>query len=241
MTLSRRLGFIMHAGVLALPAAAQHHRAAKSPGTGGFLEVQGVVTDAATGLPIPGVTVSGEGVKSNVTAADGKYGIWLTKGHVVLLTADHFAYNSATQSVTVADRTTLNFSLTPKPTVIVKTTDGKSYTLDYVTAQFAYLIPFSGYIHGDNANICTNDGKTQSPDKSTMTKVVGPAVSTTVTPCCTLGPMMQVTFYMKDGTSFPANFIDSCYGNEVDFLGRERSSGTFLYFKWTDIAEVDFP
>lgn len=242
MTLSRRLCFsLILAGALALPAAAQHHRAAKSGSTGGMIEVTGVITDQATGQPILGATVSGEGQKSTPTDATGHYGLWLTRGHVVALTADHFAYNSATQSVTVTDRVTLNFALTGKPAVTVKLVNGETHILDYATSQFAYVITFSGYVRGDAANICKNDGTTATPDKSTVSKVIGPGVSVNQPACCTIGPLVQVNFQMKDGTSFPANFIDSCYGYNVDFLGRERSTGNFLYFHWTDIAEVDFP
>ena len=46
---------------------------------------------------------------------------------------------------------------------------------------------------------------------------------------------------MKSGEKSHVFFNDSCFGNEVDFLGREKSTGTYLYFRFTDIAEIDFP
>ena len=45
----------------------------------------------------------------------------------------------------------------------------------------------------------------------------------------------------RSGQKTQAYFNDSCFGNEVDFIGRERSSGQYLYFNFTNIAEIDFP
>ena len=43
--------------------------------------------------------------------------------------------------------------------------------------------------------------------------------------------------YVRRTLNVPAQLV----GNEVDFLGREKSTGTYLYFRFTDIAEIDFP
>jgi hypothetical protein len=51
---------------------------------------------------------------------------------------------------------------------------------------------------------------------------------------------MAVTVEMKSGERTQAFFNDSCFGNEVDFIGRERTTGQFLYLKFTDIKELDF-
>jgi hypothetical protein len=50
-----------------------------------------------------------------------------------------------------------------------------------------------------------------------------------------------VNVEMKSGEKTAAYFNDSCYGYEVDFFGRERSTGTFLYDHFKDITEIDFP
>jgi hypothetical protein len=46
---------------------------------------------------------------------------------------------------------------------------------------------------------------------------------------------------MKNGAKMLAYFKDSCNGNDIDFLGREKSTGRFQYYRFTDINEVDFP
>jgi hypothetical protein len=52
---------------------------------------------------------------------------------------------------------------------------------------------------------------------------------------------MKAQLELKTGEKFTVYFNDSCLGNEVDFLGREKSSGVYQYFKFTDISEVVFP
>jgi hypothetical protein len=51
---------------------------------------------------------------------------------------------------------------------------------------------------------------------------------------------MAVTVEMKSGERTQAFFVDSCFGNEVDFIGRERSTGQYLYLRFTDITELVF-
>ena len=46
---------------------------------------------------------------------------------------------------------------------------------------------------------------------------------------------------MKSGEKTQVYFKDSCFGNEVDFVGRERSTGQFMYFNFANVAEIDFP
>ena len=112
---------------------------------------------------------------------------------------------------------------------------------DIDTAQFAYLIPFSGYVRSDAGNFCKDDGTSITPDKHAIKRVIGPAVPVDNSACCKIGPIFKAQVEMKTGEKFTVYFNDSCFGNEVDFLGREKSSGNYQYFKFADIAEVDFP
>ena len=52
---------------------------------------------------------------------------------------------------------------------------------------------------------------------------------------------MSVTAELKSGGSTPLYFNDSCFGYEVDFVGRELSTGQCLFFNFANIAEIDFP
>jgi hypothetical protein len=253
MTLASRLirrSAVAAVAILAaqLPLAAQtiRHRAVAPP-SNITVTLTGVISDATTGQPLANAQVSAEGHKSAFTDKSGAYSFKITKGRNVAVTAEQFAYNPQTLTIFGQDGQTLNFSLTPKPTVTVKLTAPQgdpakdTYILDVDSSQFAYLIPFSGYVRSDVGNFCKGDGSSITPAKKDIARVVGPAVPANIPACCTIGPVMQVSLELKSGEKLTVYFNDSCFGNEVDFLGREKSSGNYQYFKFTDITEVDFP
>jgi hypothetical protein len=251
MTLSRliRRGAVAGAAlfVALLPLQAQtttRHRAAAPPTIGPTVTITGVISDATNGQPLANAQVSAEGHKSAFTDASGVYHIDVSSGHNTAITAEQFAFTSQTLTVFAQTGATLNFALTPKPVVTVKLiapqNNKDTYTLDIDSAKFAYLIPFSGYVSGDVANFCKDDGTSITPDKHEIKRVIGPAVAVNFSACCRF-PIMKAQVEMKTGEKFNVYFNDSCLGNEVDFLGREKSSGQFQYFKFTDISEVDFP
>jgi len=66
-------------------------------------------------------------------------------------------------------------------------------------------------------------------------------VPATATQCCPSGNVMSANVEMKTGDKFKVYFKDSCGGAEVDFVGREKATGLYQYFRFTDIAEIDFP
>jgi len=250
--LIRRSAIAGAAIVVALfPLAAQsagRHRAVAPP-SNITVTLNGIITDASNGQPLANAQVSAEGRKSAVTDSTGAYTIKITKNLNVAVTADQFAYNPQTTVVFGAEGAHANFALTPKATVTVKLTKpqgdpGKekdTYVLDVDSSQFAYLIPFSGYIRSDAGNFCKDDGTSITPDKHDIKRILGPAVPADNAGCCKLGPVMKAQLELKTGASFPVYFNDSCFGNEVDFLGREKSSGQYQYFRFADIAEIDFP
>jgi hypothetical protein len=243
MTLVSRLTrSIAAVSLLALPLSAQtvRHRAAAQPPKE-TVTLFGTVRDAQTGQPIAGATVSADNRHSAVTKADGAYLLQIAKGINVTVVAEQSAYFPQTQSVFGQDHASLDFALSPKPTVTLHLTNGETWVLDIDSAQFAYVIPFSGYVHGDVANFCRDDGTAFTPNKRDIAKVIGPAQPVNFAPCCTLGPVMKVTVQMKNGDTFPVYFNDSCFGYEVDFLGRDKNTSVYQYFRFTDITEVDFP
>jgi len=252
MTLSRliRRGAVAGAAlfVALLPLQAQtntRHRAAAPPTIGGpAITLTGVITDATNGQPLANAQVTAEGHKSAFTDATGVYHIDVSSGHNLAVSAEQFAFNSQTLTVFAQTGATLNFALTPKPVVTVKLiapqNNKDTYTLDIDSSKFAYLIPFSGYVSGDVANFCKDDGTSITPDKHEIKRVIGPATQVDNPSCCRF-PIMKAQVEMKTGEKFTVYFNDSCLGNEVDFLGREKSSAQFQYFKFTDISEIDFP
>jgi hypothetical protein len=242
MTLSRiarRFGMFFLFFSLPLQAQLRHH--ALTPL--GEVTICGVVREASTGAPVAGAVVhSGTSFcMQGGTKADGKYTLTLPGGRTSLISAEHFAYDTQTVGFLPTNGGVLDFSLNPRPAVTVKLVSGQTKVLDLGTSKFGYLFPFAGYASADNANLCKPDGSPFAPLKTEIAKIIGPAVPVSFSPCCTIGAVSTVNVEMKSGEKTAAYFNDSCYGYEVDFFGRERSTGTFLYDHFKDITEIDFP
>jgi hypothetical protein len=207
-----------------------------------YVTISGVVRDATTGLPILGAIVhSGTSFcQAGGTKADGIYMLNIPGARPVLVTADHFAYASQTVAFTGSAGATLDFSLTPLPVATVRMVNGDTHIVTLDTAQFAFAIPLSNYARGDNANFCKSDGSAFAPFKGEFAKIIGPATPVNYAPCCTFGPILTLNVEMKSGEKLPVYFHDSCYESEVDFIGREVSTGQYLYLDFTKIAEIDF-
>ena len=239
MTLSRICAASLLIAASPLLAATKPH--AVTPV--GNVTITGTVLDATSGAPIAGAIVHSGTYYSdrNGTGPNGKYTITLPGGRATTLIVEDFAYEPMSQSVVPVSNGVLDLRLTTsRPTVTVVLKNGESHVLDLGTSQFGYYVVFSGYARSDNANFCKPDGSQFFPAKSDIAKIVGPATLADSTSCCTRGQVMAVNVEMKNGEKTKAFFNDSCFGNEVDFIGRERSSGQFLYLKFTDIAELDF-
>ena len=239
MTLSRILASSLI--LLAAPLFAQNrqHAAVTAP----MVTIHGVVRDAA-GAPVAGAIVrSGPYSSSRVngTLPDGKYSLTIPAGRPTLLTAEDFAFESVTTTITPAADSTVDFTLTvSRPTVTVKLLNGESHVLDLGTSKFAYYVVFAGYARFNNANLCRTDGSAFAPNKADFAKITGPFTVVNFSPCCSRGPVVTANVEMKSGEKTQVYFNESCYGSELDFLGRERSTGLFNYFKFDDIAEIDF-
>ena len=204
--------------------------------------ISGVVRDATTGLPILGAIVhSGTSFcQKGGTKADGVYSLTIPGARPVLITVDHFAYQTQTVVFTGAAGMTLDFLLTPLPVATVKMVNGDTHIVTVDTAQFGWAVPLSNYVRGDNANLCKADGSSFAPSKVDFAKIIGPPTSVNYAPCCTVGPILTMNVEMKSGDKFPAYFRDSCYETEIDFIGREASTGLYVYLDFTKIAEIDF-
>jgi len=240
LTFSRILAACLLLASAPLLAANNKERAATPPQN---VTISGVVRDS-NGAPVAGAILRSGTYFSNHngTAGDGKYTMTLPGGRPTLVTIEDFAYEPVTVTITPTKDAIIDFMVTTlRPGVTVKLTNGETHILDLGTSQFAYLITFSGYARFDNANFCKPDGTSIAPAKTEITKIVGPATSVNFNACCTRGPVMTLNIELKSGEKSQVYFNDSCFGNEVDFLGRERSTGLFNYFNFANIAEIDFP
>ncbi|MFB9238951.1 S8 family serine peptidase [Plantactinospora siamensis] len=91
--------------------------------------VTGTVTNAGTGAPLAGATVSSEG-RSATTGADGRYTLTLPAGeHTVTATAYGYASQTATVTVPEGGAVTRDFALVASPTVTISgtVTDGSGH------------------------------------------------------------------------------------------------------------------
>ena len=227
------------AAMMTMPAGAKTRRRAVSP-TGQTTQISGTAKDATTGLPVEdGVVASGG--QTTKTNGSGKFLLTLPIGKPSIISIEHPAFVAFAQSITPQSGGTYDFALTQKPSVTIKTKTGETHIVDIGTAQFAYQIPFSGYVRYDNGNFCKEDGSDFKPNKSEFSRVVGPAVPMTATQCCQFGSVMSANVEMKSGARLLVYFKDSCSGNEVDFVGREKATGRYQYFNFSNIAEIDFP
>ena len=237
MTLSRILAATL---LFAAPLAAQTRERAVAitdPVT-----ISGVVRDA-NGNPVAGAIVHSGSFYSyrNGTAPDGKYSLTLPGDRATLITVEDFAYETTTVTITPTKDAKVDLMVsTPRPTVTVKLTSGETRVLDLGTSQFGYYIPLSGYARTNNANFCKPDGTAFAPAKTEIAQIIGPATPVNFSACCTRGPVMTVNVELKSGEKTAVYFNDSCFGSEVDFIGRERSSGQYQYINFANIAQIDF-
>lgn len=208
-----------------------------------MVTVSGAIRNASGTAVAGAVVTSGNSASNrNGTGTDGKYSITVPGYRPTTLMVTDFAYDAQSFTLTPVEGTTFDITLTSPHTVVtVKMSNGDSHGLDISTSQFAYLVPLSGYVKSDTANLCLPDGSSIAPSKTDFSRIVGPGQSVTFGPCCSNGPTIMVTIQLKSGQKTAAYFNDACLGNEVDFVGRETATGLWQYLRFTDIAEIDFP
>jgi hypothetical protein len=221
-------------------SAAERRRVVAPPTPDELIVITGTVLDSATGVPVFQAQVVNE--SRTVTAdSQGKFSIRVPINRNTTVTAQRWGYTASSQTIRVAGTSAFEFRLAPKAVITLRESDGATHTLDYDSSQFAYLIPFSGYAKFDNADFCKTDGSKWQPAKEEFKRIVGPATSSTFSTCCTLGPVMSVDVEMKSGEATHVYFNDSCFGNEVDFVSRDRSNGQFVFYNFAKVSEIVFP
>lgn len=238
-----RSSFIAAVVIAAMPLAADVPGRVHPVKPLALVTISGVVRDSVTGAPIAVAVVhSGSAFydRNNGTKADGAYTLTVPSGRPVLITAEQFSYEPQTKTPIATAGMTLDFSLTPRATATVRLTNGVTHVLGLSSSSFAYAIPFSGYARFDNANFCKTDGSAFAPSKNDISKIIGPPTSVNFAPCCASGAVLSANVEMKSGEKMQVYFTDSCGDSEVDFIGRERSTGVYQYMNFKDIAEIDF-
>lgn len=226
--------------VLSFPVLAATPRRHASPPPYN-VRVTGVVTDATTDKPVASVevTILNSNAKG-VTDAQGKFTVTALGGYAIGLQAARTGYTAQTKTVTAVADTTVNFSLQPTPTSSVREVSGTVTQVDTESLKLAYLVPFSGYVSSNTGNFCLADGTVAKPNLSEISRLIGPATPQSVSKCCNF-PIMSMQVVYKTGVTSTVYFADSCFGNEIDVLGREHTTGQFVYFNLANVAEVTLP
>jgi len=243
MTLVSRISLCILIALAAIPAMAQtSRRRAVSPanGLGPTTKIVFTVKDASNGLAVAAATITYAG-QSQTTNANGQASLNLPIGKPAVVSVDHPAFAPFTQTITAQVNGTFDLNLTEKASVTIKTKTNETHVVDIGTAQFANAALFSNPVRSDKANFCKEDGTDFAPDKTEFTRILGPAVPESAAQCCQFGSVMSANVEMKSGAHLKVYFKDSCSGNEVDFVGREKATGQYTYFRFTDINEIDFP
>ena len=225
----------------ALPATASKRRAAISADpTTSEATLTGTVVDADTGAPVAFATIDAQ-VRRTTTDGAGKFTLKAVFPKSFNIEVRRTGYENLTQTVTLTGgTTTISPRLKSRPTIRMRTTAGTTYEFDYETAQFAFLVPLSGYVRSDAGNFCRGNGEAYTPDKSELRRV-GPVVEVASSPCCPNNRPLEGEVETKSGERFKVVYADSCLGTEVDFVGRDHITGQYVFTKMQDVAEVIFP
>lgn len=247
---SRAVRIIAALAILAMPFAVsgqqsrsdatqgKRHAALHGP-AGGTITLTGTITDGTTGAPIPEVEVV-VGDHQVVTDEQGQFNFPGLLSGSATLTFQRWGYQPVTRSLTLVAGSTVNLTLAPKPVIILKDTQGVSHRADYELSQFGYTVPFGNLAKADTIELCKTTGEHVIVDKSTIAKISGGANSVNSSACCKVGPVLNINLTLKGGQPFTAAISDSCFSDEV-FAARDRDTRQWVYLKFTDIAEIDFP
>jgi hypothetical protein len=225
----------------AVPVHAAKRRSVRSPSSGDSLTatLTGVVTDA----PVIYARVS-VGNRFDSTDESGKYElrnvtVFATTMPVV---AERTGYVAKTTTLTTGGAQTVNFVLTPTPTVQVRKVDGTTFSVDQESILFGYPVVFSGYREDESEDFCKPDGTQIVVHRSEIKQITGPAVPATSAACCPGVQTVRVNVELKTGEKTDMYFVDACNGfPNIDFKGRNHVTGKTEYTPFNQISSIVFP
>jgi hypothetical protein len=224
--------------VAALPlAAAGKRRSVQHPDTPSLPSglIAGFVLDETNNNPIVGAEIAA-GTQLTSTNEQGHFEINVPAGAGALIVRrsgyEQKSLSAISQNMTVR--------LKPTQTVLVRTTDNKTYNMDIESVQFGYMVPFSGYSRTNYAKFCRPGTPEFEPDRSQIKRITGPANLTTNASCCSR-EVRAANVELRSGEQFTGYFLDSCFGYDVAFIGRDHVSGKFEFLNFDHINEIVFP
>lgn len=216
-----------------------------SPPPAAEATIVGTVVDAVSNGPVINAEIFATSIRGYArTGGDGVFKMKVPVGGTVTLTISRFGYETQTATVVVASAGSLSqrFSMTSKPTVMIRTVSGTVYQIANETVEFGYIVPFGGFVKDRKVSMCKSDGTPFTPETSEMKRVRGPAVTVPNSPCCSTGGSASgVTLELRTGESSQAFFVDSCFGYAMEVIALDQVKASLVDIKLTEVAEIVFP
>lgn len=225
---------------------AQKRRAVRSPSAGAQFTatIKGTVVDAETGAPVAFASINIGDTRSSASR-EGNFELANVVGFGTnaSVTASRSGYNSQSLTIPGAGTHTLTFRLQGRPTVSVRMTNGTTSRIDDDSVKFGYVVLFGGQVASEEEDFCAADGTAMKLGATQIKRITGPATLVTNENCCSRqgAQLQRVRVELRNGTTSDLTFKDSCDGYTIDLIGKDHVSGTTLFVKFTDVAEVIFP
>lgn len=225
---------------------AQKRRSVRTPSPGAAFtaSVKGTVVDAVTGAPVAFASIN-IGNARTTTTREGNFELANVVGYGTgaSVSASRSGYTTQSLPLPGAGTHTLNFRLQGRPTVSVRLTNGTTSQIDDDSVKFGYVVVFGGQVASEEEDFCTSDGLAVRIGGTQIKRITGPATLVTNTHCCGRegAQLQRVRVELRSGQVSDLTFKDSCDGYTIDLIGKEHVSGTTLFVKFSDVAEVIFP
>ena len=227
----------------ALPSFAQKRRSVQHPGGAAVpfesVTVTGTVVDAVTGKPVYLANVR-VGARSDNTDKAGKFRLVSQVAGTGTITISRSGYTAVEQSITPGTHE-VNVRVQPTPTVTLRLKDGTIHNIDNESVEFGFVPPFGSYEKAESDDFCRPNGTSVALSRTDFKRIIGPATTATNSACCPERPLQKINAQLKSGETTDLFFVDSCLGYSIDFIGRDHAAGTFVYTKFSDVAEIIFP
>jgi hypothetical protein len=222
--------------VVALPAFARV-RAVATPNAA--ILYSATVVDAVTAHPVVGAQVANGGL-TTTTNNSGAFTIPVYAGLETTLIVSRTGYDTAQAKLVVQPGLPgVPIKLQPRPTVTVHTKSGQTAQLDADSFLFIYVQPLLTQFTSPTARFCAN-GNEIDVDRSQISRIIGPAVSSAGGACCNL-TVLWFDVELKSGDRQHVSLVFDCYTYDCYIGGRDHDTYQLSYFSFADISEVDFP
>jgi len=226
--------------------SAQKRRSVRSPSPGAAFtaNIKGTVVDAVTGAPVAFASIT-IGNSRTVATPQGNFEIANITGYGAnaKVSASRSGYVTQELPLPGAGTHTLNFRLQGRPTVSVRMTNGTTTQIDDDSVKFGYVVVFGGQVASEEEDFCTSEGTVVRIGATQIKRITGPATLVTNSACCSRegAQLQRVKIELRNGQVSDLIFKDSCDGYTIDLIGKDHVSGSNLFVKFSDVAEVIFP